>query len=138
MRQVTAVRQRHPEDRVAGREGGEEHRLVRLRAGMRLHVGRLGAEERLHPVEREPLGDVDALAAAVIALAGIALGVLVGEHRALRLEHGPAHVVLGGDQLDVRLLPLALGDDGGPQLGVGLGEGERVAGHGESDGKGVE
>ena len=47
------------------------------------------------------LGDVDILAAAIVAPARIALGILVGQHRALRLEHGPADDVLAGDQLDL-------------------------------------
>ncbi len=71
---------------------------------------------------RELLDHVDEFAAAVIPLAGVAFGILVGEPRALRLEHRQARVVLRGDELDVRLLPLVLADDGGPQLGVGLGE----------------
>ena len=36
---------------------------------------------------RELLDDVDVLAAAVVALARVALGVLVGEHGARGLEH---------------------------------------------------
>ncbi len=34
----------------------------------------------------------------------VALGVLVGQHRALRLQHRAADVVLGGDQLDLVVL----------------------------------
>jgi hypothetical protein len=44
---------------------------------MRLHVGEVGAEQRLRAVDRELFGDVDVLAAAVVALARVALGVLV-------------------------------------------------------------
>ena len=58
----------------------EEYRLVRLGARMRLNVGVDGAEELLHAVDRDGLDLVDELAAAVVALAGIALGVLVGQH----------------------------------------------------------
>ena len=53
---------------------------VGLRARVRLDVGVLGAEQRLRAVDRELLDDVDELAAAVVALARIALGVLVGQH----------------------------------------------------------
>ena len=81
---------------------------VCLRAGMRLDVGVLGAEQRLGPVDRQLLGDVDELAAAVVAPAGIALGVFVGQHRALRLEHRDRHEVLGGDHLERALLALEL------------------------------
>ena len=54
------------------------------------------------------LGDIDELAAAVVALAGVALGVLVRQARALRGHHRGAGVVLGGDHLQAELLPLAL------------------------------
>jgi hypothetical protein len=66
----------------------------------------------LHALDRQRLGDVDELAAAVVALARVAFGVLVGEHAALRLEHARAGVVLRGDQLDVVLLAAALVGDG--------------------------
>ena len=65
-------------------------RLVRLAAGVRLHVGEAAAEQLAGALDRELLGDVDELAAAIVALARIALGVFVGHHRALRLEHGAA------------------------------------------------
>ena len=45
-------------------------------------------------VDRDVLRDVDLLAAAVVAAAGVALGVLVGEHGALRLQHGARDEVL--------------------------------------------
>ena len=80
---------------------------VGLGARVRLHVDVLGAEELLGPVDGELLGDVDELAAAVVALARIALGVLVGEHRALAVEDRLRHEVLGGDHLERRLLALA-------------------------------
>jgi hypothetical protein len=54
---------------------------------VRLHVRVLGAEELLRAVDRELLDLVDDLAAAVVALAGIALGVLVRRHGADGLEH---------------------------------------------------
>jgi hypothetical protein len=75
---------------------------------VRLHVGIVGAEQLLGALDGQALGDVDVLAAAVVALGRIALGVLVGQHRALRLHHARARVVLGGDQLDVLLLPTLL------------------------------
>ena len=66
---MPAVRQVHAEERVARLEEREEHRGVRLRAGVRLHVGVLGAEELLRAVDGELLDLVDELAAAVVALA---------------------------------------------------------------------
>ena len=77
----------HAEDRVAGLQRREEDRLVGLRARVRLHVGDLRVEQLLRAVDRELLGDVDEFAAAVVALARVAFGVLVGELRALRGQH---------------------------------------------------
>ena len=92
------------------------------RAGVGLDVGEAGAEQLLGALDGEGFGDVDELAAAVVALAGIALGILVGHDRALRLEHGAGDDVLGGDQLDLVLLAAELLADGVGDLGIGLGE----------------
>ncbi|MCY1464435.1 hypothetical protein D9M71_824580 [compost metagenome] len=64
---------------------------------MRLDVGELGAEEGLHAIDGQVLCHVHVLAAAVVATARVALGVLVGQHRALGLEHRARRKVLGGD-----------------------------------------
>ena len=67
-----------PEDPVARLEDAEVGGHVGLGARVRLDVDVLGAgEERERALLGEPLGDVDVLAAAVVALAGQALGVLV-------------------------------------------------------------
>jgi hypothetical protein len=44
MREMAAVGQIEAQHGVAGRQGGEVHRLVGLRTGVRLHVGELRAE----------------------------------------------------------------------------------------------
>ena len=116
--QVAAVGQAHAQDGVAGAQQGEVHGLVGLRTGMRLHVGVVGAEQLLHAVDRQLLGDVHVLAAAVVALVRVTLGVLVGQHAALGLQHAGAGVVLAGDQLDVILLPARLVGDGLGQFGI--------------------
>ena len=74
------------------------------------------------------LGDVDELAAAVIALARQALGVLVGEHRALRFQHRARDDVLRRDQLDLVALAAELLADRLGDLGIGLGERRRKKG----------
>ena len=70
VRQMAAVREVHAEHRVAGLEQREVDAHVGLRAGMRLHVGVLGAEQRLGAADGQRLDDVDELAAAVVALPG--------------------------------------------------------------------
>src|SRR3712207_3859554 len=78
----------------------------------------LGAEELLGAPDGQPLNLVDTLAAAVVAPAGVALGVLVGQHRADRGQHRGTGVVLRGDQLDFVDLPPLLALDRHRHLGV--------------------
>jgi hypothetical protein len=119
----------HAEDGVTRLDQRKVRRGIGLAARMRLHVGEVGAEQPLRAIDGELLHHVHMLAAAVVALAGIALRVLVRQHRALRLEHARAGIVLGGDQLDVFLLALALGRDGAPQLGIETIDGHRLGIH---------
>src|SRR4029077_12062704 len=86
VRQVAAVRELEREDGVAGIERSEVDGHVRLRARMRLDIRVLRAEERLRAVDRELLDLVDDLAAAVVAPAGVALGILVRRNTADRFE----------------------------------------------------
>ena len=65
-----------------------------------------GAEQGLDSVDRQLLDDVDVLAAAVVAPARVALGVLVGQHRALCLHDGERRMVLRGDHLQAVALAL--------------------------------
>src|ERR1700686_2189920 len=118
VRQVTAVVETHAENGIARLHQREIRRRIRLRSGMRLHVGVVGAEQLLGALDRQLLGHVDVLAAAVVALAGIAFRVLVGEHRALRLQHPWTGVVLRSDELDVLLLAAALALYRARQLGI--------------------
>ena len=127
MGEVTAVGELEAQDGVArGGDRGEDRR-VRARTGVRLHVGVLGAEQALGPVDRQLLGDVDVLAAAVVAAPGVALGVLVGEHAADRLQDGAGNEVLGRDHLEVVALAAQLELQHLGDLRVDLGErgGER-------------
>ena len=78
---------------------------VGLGAGVRLDVGVLGAKERFGPFARQILADVDILAPSVVATSGVALGVLVGHHRAHRGHHRQRNEVLRGDQLETLFLP---------------------------------
>ena len=85
----------------------------------------LGAEEARGAVAGEVLDLVDDLAAAVVPLAGHALGVLVVEPGAERLEHRDGREVLRGDELEGLLLTLQLEVEecrdlrvGGAQLGL--------------------
>ena len=108
----------HGQHRVAGLEQREEHREVGRRAGVRLHVGVLGAEDLLAAVDGELLDLVDHVAAAVVARARQPLRVLVGEHGAGGLEDGAAGEVLAGDELERLLLADELAAQQLVELGV--------------------
>ena len=133
MGQVAALVELHAQDPIAGADRAEVGRHVGLGPRVGLDVDVLGAgEQRQGALLGEPLGDVDELAAAVVALARQALGVLVGEPAALRLEDRREDVVLAGDELDLVVLATALADHRRPQLGVDIGD----RGPGESRGGG--
>src|SRR5437899_12126231 len=119
---MPALIERHAHEGIAGLEQRHEHRLVGLRARMRLHVGEAAVEQLAGAVDGELLGLVDLLAAAVVAPPGVALGVFVGEHRSRRLEHGARHDVLRGDQLDLLALAVQLALQHGVDRGIGLGQ----------------
>ena len=104
VREVSAMREIQAKDGVAGLNDRGVGGHVGGRSRMRLHVGMLSAKELLGAVARQVLDHVGEFASAVIALAGIAFGVLVGEDRACRLKHGFAHEVLRGDQLQAFVL----------------------------------
>src|SRR5262249_31268375 len=74
----------------------------------------------LGAVDGELLDHVNILAAAVVAPARIAFGIFIGQQCAGGVEHGTRYDILGGDQLDLVLLPLELVFDGGKDLGVGV------------------
>ncbi len=118
VRQVPAMVEAHAEERLARLEQREIDRGIRLRAGMRLHVGVGGAEELFGTVDGELFHDIDVLAAAVIALARIALGVLVREDRALGFQHPGTGVIFRGDQFEVLFLAQAFGADRSGEFGV--------------------
>ncbi len=79
VREVAAMSEAEAENGVTGLENRGKSRLVGLRAGMRLHVDVFGPEEPFGAVARKVFGQVGDFAAAVIALARVALGVLIGE-----------------------------------------------------------
>ena len=120
VRQVAAVGEVHAEDAVARLQQRRVHGHIRLRAGVRLDIGMVGAEEPRHAVDGQTLDLVDVVAAAVIARAGVALGVLIRQVAAHGLHHGRARKILGRDQLQMVALAPQLPLHGGVQLRVGL------------------
>jgi hypothetical protein len=108
---------------VAGLQERQEHGLVHLAAGTRLDVGEAAGKQLFRALDRQGLGDVDELTAAVVAPARIALGIFVGHDRALRLEDGAGDDVFRRDELDFVALATELVGDRAGDVGIGLGEG---------------
>ena len=107
---------------IAGLQQRQKHRLVHLAAGVRLHIGKAGAEQFLGALDRQRFHHVDPFAAAVIAIARITLGIFVGQHRTLRFQHRAADDVFRRDQLDLVALPAEFAADRRRDIGIGLGE----------------
>jgi hypothetical protein len=79
-------------------------------------------EQGLRALDRQQLDLVDELLPLVVPLAGVALGVLVRQHRAGRLEDRRRDVVLRRDQPHLLELALGLALDELRELGVGGGK----------------
>src|ERR1051325_9880838 len=89
---------------------------------MRLDVDILRAEDFLRPLTCQVLDNVCKLAASVVAPAGIALRVLVGEDAAGSFEDRLGGEVLTRNQLELGVLPLGLVLNGLVNLGVNFGQ----------------
>ena len=106
MREVAAVFEVQTHEHIAGLQNRRKHGCVGLRARVGLHIGILGTEELADAVDGNLLHLIDHLATAVIALAGIALGILVGQPRTHGLHDLVAHEILTGNQLHAFQLAL--------------------------------
>ena len=136
VREVAAVGKTHAHEGVALIENRHKDRDIGLSARMRLHVyGHLNArgfaEEFLCAGNGNALDFVDELAAAVVTLAGIAFGVLVGELTALGRHHGRRSIVFACNHFDVLFLTLHFVFDVLPDFGVGDGGSFAVFKHGK-------
>ena len=126
VREVSAVGQIHGQDAVADIERGEVDGRVGLAAAVGLHIGVLGAEKLLGPLDGQCLHDIDVLAAAIPTAPGITFRVFVGQGRTLRLAHRTAGEIFRGDQLDVLELPALFVVDGRGDGGIGSFDGAKV------------
>ena len=112
--------QLQPHHRVAEAQQRQIDGHVRLRAGVRLQVRVLHAEERLRPLPAQVLHAVDLLVAVVVAGTRVPLRVLVREDGTDRLHDRRGGVVFGGDHLQHLLLATFLEADDLGDLRVDL------------------
>ena len=104
VREMAAVREIHRQNLVARFQHREINGHVRLRAAVRLHVDVLAAEKPLGAIDRQLLGGIDILAAAIPTFPRITFRVFVGHHAALSFHHRAAGEIFRGDQFDVLTL----------------------------------
>ena len=107
--QVPAGGEVETHEGVARRHQRHERRDVGGGARVRLDVCEFTSEKLCNPFNCQIFRHIDILAAAVIAPARQALGILVGEDRTLGFQHRLADDVLRGDQLDLIALARELG-----------------------------
>ena len=112
------MRQAHREDRLPRLHEGAVGRDVRARTAVRLEVGVVGAEECLGALDAQGFGLVDDLAAAVVATARIALGVLVGQRRSQRGQDGRRGEVLTRDELEAVVETVTLIEQDAGDVGI--------------------
>ena len=125
--EVAAVGEVETEDSVAGLQDRGIGGSVGLGAGVRLNVDVVATEDLLGAIPGEVLNDVGVLTAAIVATAGVAFGIFVGEDGTGRLENCFRDKVLAGDHLEALVLAEGFVVKSGGDVGVGLGEGERHA-----------
>ena len=116
--QVTAVGQIESQNGVANIQRSQVNGLVSLGTRVGLHVGVFGTEEFFGAVARDVFDHVDVLTTTVIATAGIAFCVFVGQHATGSFHDGGAGVVFAGDHLQPILLAQSLIVDGVEDGGV--------------------
>jgi hypothetical protein len=121
MGEMATMGQIKPQDGVSGIDHRHVSRRIGLGAGVRLHIGVIGAEELPGAVTGKVLNHVGVFTATVIALAWVALGVLIGKDGARSLQYGFAYKVLRGDHFQAFVLASDFVIDGGGDLGIGLG-----------------
>jgi hypothetical protein len=120
MSEMAAMREIHPKDLIAVLKRGQQHRHVRLRTGMRLHISVFGSEKLFCTIYRCLLDNVGKFTPAVISLARVTFGVLVGKDRAHRLQYRFGNKILRRDQFKAIRLPPHLIVDRIADKGVGL------------------
>ena len=104
MGKVSAVCQIHAHYSVARLKECKLDSHVGLCAGVGLNIHISAAEKLFSPLPSQLLGDIYALAAAVIALSRVAFGIFVCHYASVGLKHGVGNIVLGCDKLDVMIL----------------------------------
>ena len=91
---MSTLTEGHTENCITGFKQSVVNCHIRLAAGVRLDVDVFNAEKSLRALNREGFNSVHELASVVVAFAGVAFGVFIGEDTGLGLHNGTAGIVL--------------------------------------------
>ena len=116
--QMTALRQIHAHDGIAQIQQSKINCQIGLCTGVGLNIGIFCAEQLAGTLDGNVLHLVHIDTAAIVALAGQALGVLVGQDAAHCGHDGGRDDVLAGDQFNVLALTVQLAIHGCSQLRI--------------------
>ncbi len=119
---MPAGRQVQPHEGVARLHQGHEDGRVRRCPGVRLDIREAASKQLGDALNRQILRDIHELAAPVITPPRQPFRILVGQHRALGFQHGPADDVLGRNQFDFVALAAQFEADGVGDFRIGLGQ----------------
>ena len=115
---MTALRQIHAHDGITQIQQSKINCQIGLCTGVRLNIGIFCAEQLAGTLDGNVLHLVHIDTAAIVALAGQALSVLVGQNAAHCGHDGGRDDVLAGDQFNVLALTVQLAIHGCSQLRI--------------------
>ncbi len=118
----------HAQDRIARFQDRKIGRHVGGAARVGLNVGVVRPEQGLGPFDGEFFRDIHLVAAAIVALAGIAFGVFIGHYRAHRVHDRGRAEILRRDQFQAIALPVRFRVERGSNLRVGFQQRFRMKG----------
>ena len=118
--EMAALRKIHAHHGISQLQQGKIHSQIGLCTAVRLHIGIFCTKQLTGTVDGQLLHFVHKLAAAVIAVAGITLGIFIGKHAAHGGHYGGAYDVFTGDQFDIAALAVQLTAHTGSNLRVRL------------------
>ena len=104
MGQVSAVGKAHTHQRITGLQQRQLNSHIGLCTGVGLHIGKFCTKQLLGALDTQAFQFIHEVAAAIVALAGQALSIFIGQNGTHSGDHRRGCKVLGSNQLDAILL----------------------------------
>lgn len=111
MCQMAAHGEVQAEDGISRLQDGQHNCGIRLGAGVRLHVGVGAVEHLFDAIDGQLFGFIYDFTAAIVAAAGIAFSIFVGQDAARCAHNVVGSEIFGGDEFDAIALAVELPAD---------------------------